>query len=782
MGRTQDFNAKDTRPGKKMDDEDGENDSTFTRSPMGLWHYVFSSHLLVLHAFFHMPALACAFCTEIEPFCSSSQDEDFSLFSQLPSRVTSISESSSSDEEEAFVDVCAETSGQVTLDESNEEFRHKMTIQAQNVTAFAKGCSRGRVTKALIDSSDEEDCVETGCGFDTCKTAATNAERSERGPRRRIRAVESSSDEEHSSKHEGESNVHTLFQPDVDQQSMLSPDSLGRDCKGTTVADAADRMQRLGICQKRAAAADNTGIQDECEHARSDTQRRASSTTSDGVNPAGQRVRNAAEGIIQEGDADALAARHKTPKKTRVAFNQFVREAQAHEKEGRLGHAVASYKEAMLLYDADGKLAKKIQKLEALRLRGARRQSQSQEEEVTASEDEEVERRSTVTAAEAEECGGVSAEGQHQDVGGEEEGNLAKRSKKLERQEEEEEERRSTVSAAEVEGSVGVSASAEVPEEEGEEEEDLVKTQQKLETLRAIRRQSKRQSMALAKLEEDGGMCAPQTGWYFDSARAAYALCDTPPTDFAMQASLYTRLLPYQRDGVRWLWELHCAATGGILGDEMGLGKTCQTVVFLSAAMASGQVSRVLVVAPVSVLSVWRNEFDKFCPDLSIQEASGSGGSGVRLRRVRPLLFHGTSLQERARNLAAVARDGGVLITSYTLASAVKSVGMLGKVKWDYVVCDEGHKLKNPNIQTSKGLRMIGTSHRLLLTGTPLQNNLEELRALYDFAAPGLLPAQDEFKRYYARPITDGADRDASEAEQLLGELRARELRDKIRP
>jgi SNF2 family DNA or RNA helicase len=107
---------------------------------------------------------------------------------------------------------------------------------------------------------------------------------------------------------------------------------------------------------------------------------------------------------------------------------------------------------------------------------------------------------------------------------------------------------------------------------------------------------------------------------------------------------------------------------------------------------------------------------------------------------------------------------------------------MLGKVKWDYVVCDEGHKLKNPNIQTSRGLRMIGTSHRLLLTGTPLQNNLEELRALYDFAAPGLLPAQDEFKRYYARPITDGADRDASEAEQLLGELRARELRDKIRP
>ena len=311
-----------------------------------------------------------------------------------------------------------------------------------------------------------------------------------------------------------------------------------------------------------------------------------------------------------------------------------------------------------------------------------------------------------------------------------------------------------------------------------DQDDKLVRKVQKLENLRAVRRQSRRQSVAVSQMEFGDPACEAQEGWFYDGSRALYALCENP--EYGLAADLYNRLLPYQRDGVRWLWQLHCAGQGGILGDEMGLGKTCQTVIYLGGSLEAGHAKHILVVAPVSVLSVWCREFDKFCPNLSVMQA-GEGGQ-TKPRRVRPLLFHGSSVAERERNLSAVVSRGGVLITSYGLASSAKSLGKLCRVEWDYIVCDEGHKLKNPNIQTSKGMRQLRARHRLLLTGTPLQNNLQELRALYDFAVPGLLPSAEEFKERYARPITDGADRDATPEQQRLGEERARQLRDIIRP
>ncbi|EKX50291.1 hypothetical protein GUITHDRAFT_46943, partial [Guillardia theta CCMP2712] len=231
---------------------------------------------------------------------------------------------------------------------------------------------------------------------------------------------------------------------------------------------------------------------------------------------------------------------------------------------------------------------------------------------------------------------------------------------------------------------------------------------------------------------------------------------------FSLSKQSYERLLPYQREGVAWLWELHQRGAGGILGDEMGLGKTCQTITFLGGCFEGQQVSHVLIVCPVSVLSVWEGEFRKFCKDVS------------------PLLFHGANTRERDDNLKSVYKRGGVLLTSYGLASS--QAEKLARVNWDYVVCDEGHKLKNPSIQTSKKLRTIPADHRLLLTGTPVQNNLDELWALLDFAVPGLLPPQQEFKAHYSRPIADGHDKSAAASEKQLGERRARELRDIFMP
>ena len=97
-------------------------------------------------------------------------------------------------------------------------------------------------------------------------------------------------------------------------------------------------------------------------------------------------------------------------------------------------------------------------------------------------------------------------------------------------------------------------------------------------------------------------------------------------------------------------------------------------------------------------------------------------------------------------------------------------------------ICDEGHKLKNASIQLSKRMRLIRAKHRLLLTGTPLQNNLLELWALYDFVLPSLLDDQQSFKNDFVRPIVDGNDKEATDHERALGAARAKELRERIQP
>jgi len=183
-------------------------------------------------------------------------------------------------------------------------------------------------------------------------------------------------------------------------------------------------------------------------------------------------------------------------------------------------------------------------------------------------------------------------------------------------------------------------------------------------------------------------------------------------------AALDALLRPYQRLGVAWLWHLHRNGLGGILADEMGLGKTLQALALLAAVHqpAHGTVGTTLVVCPASLLENWRREAARFTPQLRVE------------------VHHGASRLTRAADLARA----DLLITSYgTLA---RDQELFTAVEFTAVVADEAQHIKNRRSQSAAALRALRARTRFLLTGTPLENSLADLRSLLEFLLPGYLP------------------------------------------
>ncbi|XP_077867759.1 uncharacterized protein LOC100373376 [Saccoglossus kowalevskii] len=239
---------------------------------------------------------------------------------------------------------------------------------------------------------------------------------------------------------------------------------------------------------------------------------------------------------------------------------------------------------------------------------------------------------------------------------------------------------------------------------------------------------------------------------------------------FSIRKELYEKLYPYQRESILWFWGLHKKKSGGILGDDMGLGKTIQVIAFLSGLFDAERVKSILIVLPATLIINWEREFDKWAP-------------GIRV-----LTYHGSNKRERERALSKVQRRGGALLSTYGIISnnwqEVATNDRDGRdFVWDYVILDEGHKIKNKSNKSSKAVHAIPAKRRIILTGTPIQNNLKELWALFDFVTQGqLLGTLKTFCLEYEGPIVRARQKDARPSEMRLGTEMAENLRQIIEP
>ncbi|CAK9823096.1 DNA excision repair protein ERCC-6 [Anthophora retusa] len=241
---------------------------------------------------------------------------------------------------------------------------------------------------------------------------------------------------------------------------------------------------------------------------------------------------------------------------------------------------------------------------------------------------------------------------------------------------------------------------------------------------------------------------------------------------FKVPQSIWKKLYKYQRVSVQWLWELHCRALGGLLGDEMGLGKTVQVIAFLAGLDSSELLSDggrfrglgpTIVVCPATLMEQWVKHFHEWWPILRVVVLHQSGTYSGNLE----YLMHSL-------------KSGGILITSYS--GMLKHKDLLIASQWHYVILDEGHKIRNPQAKVSKAVKEFSTPHRLLLTGSPMQNSLKELWSLFDFILPGKLGTLPAFLEHCASPITRGGYANASPLQEATALQVATMLKDAISP
>jgi hypothetical protein len=217
------------------------------------------------------------------------------------------------------------------------------------------------------------------------------------------------------------------------------------------------------------------------------------------------------------------------------------------------------------------------------------------------------------------------------------------------------------------------------------------------------------------------------TGAAVTSAEHAVAVFrHTTAVAAELRTALAAELRPYQVRGVSWLREAVDAHGGAVLADEMGLGKTLQAIGYLVGRADEGPQ---VVVCPTSLVGNWAHEIARFAPDL------------------RTMIWRGGPLE--------AIDNRTVVLTGYPTLRIHSPVLM--EHHWATAVFDEAQVLKNPRTQVSKAARTIAADARIALTGTPVENHLEELWALLNLVAPQLFGHKAQFRRRFIRPIADGS-------------------------
>ncbi|KXL46401.1 hypothetical protein M433DRAFT_153688 [Acidomyces richmondensis BFW] len=241
---------------------------------------------------------------------------------------------------------------------------------------------------------------------------------------------------------------------------------------------------------------------------------------------------------------------------------------------------------------------------------------------------------------------------------------------------------------------------------------------------------------------------------------------------FAIPVAIKAELRHYQQEGVNWLAFLNRYNLHGVLCDDMGLGKTLQTLCIVASDhfMRAEEYKKThapdkqrlpsLIVCPPTLTGHWKQEIRTYAPFLS---AVAYAGPPTERSKVRSQL---TTVD--------------VVITSYDIAR--NDVEILAPLNWNYCVLDEGHLIKNPRAKITQAVKRFTSNHRLILSGTPIQNNVLELWSLFDFLMPGFLGTEKVFQDRFAKPIAASRFAKSSSKEQEAGALAIESLHKQVLP
>ena len=245
-----------------------------------------------------------------------------------------------------------------------------------------------------------------------------------------------------------------------------------------------------------------------------------------------------------------------------------------------------------------------------------------------------------------------------------------------------------------------------------------------------------------------------------------YAVAHRIKEEVSVQPSILVggTLKEYQLKGLQWMISLYNNNLNGILADEMGLGKTIQTISLITYLIEKKQQNGpFLVIVPLSTLTNWHLEFDKWAPEVS------------------KIVYKGPPNTRKQQQQKIRYGQFQVLLTTYEYI--IKDRPILSKVKWVHMIVDEGHRMKNAQSKLSSTLTQYYTTrYRLILTGTPLQNNLPELWALLNFVLPTIFKSVKSFDEWFNTPFANTGGQDKMELTEEESLLVIRRLHKVLRP